>query len=133
MNVGVVGSRSFNDYPLLEKTLNNIIENKEDVTIVSGGARGADTLAERYANENQLELVVFKAEWDKYGKGAGFIRNKVIWDNMDICIAFWDGKSKGTKHSIDVYHNTDILPFILVEYNKKLPIIKSIEDKWNDL
>lgn len=133
MRLAVIGSRDFNDYELLKSEVDKICQQYNITTIVSGGARGADTLAERYANENQLELVVFKAEWDKYGRGAGFIRNKVIWDNMDICIAFWDGKSKGTKHSIDVFMDSDILPFILVEYNKKLPIIKSLEDKWNDL
>ena len=100
MNVGVVGSRSFNDYPLLEKTLNNIIENKEDVTIVSGGASGADSWAEVYSIKHNCQLKVFEAEWDKYGKKAGMIRNKTIVEESDLIVAFWDGQSKGTANTI---------------------------------
>ena len=75
MKLAIVGSRTFNDYD----TLCDFIEENYDVseidTIISGGARGADTLGEKFANDYAKELIVFPAEWKKYGKRAGFIRN----------------------------------------------------------
>lgn len=98
MQVGVIGSRSFNDYNLLEKTLNEL---NSINTIVSGGARGADSLAEVYANSNDIELVVFKPDWS-IGRQAAAIRNLKIVENSDVLVAFWDGSSKGTKMTIDM-------------------------------
>ena len=98
MRVAVIGSRNFSDYELVKKVLDQL-----DFTIlVSGGARGADSLGERYAKENHIETLIFIPEWDKLGKSAGYIRNISIVENSDIIIAFWDGISKGTKHSIDL-------------------------------
>lgn len=99
MKIAVVGSRTFNDYELLRSTLDkyDYIE-----LIISGGAKGADSLAERYALENNIKTLIFKPKWSEYGKRAGYIRNINIIENSDLVIAFWDGKSKGTKHSIDL-------------------------------
>jgi len=98
LKIAVVGSRGFNDYDYMTSILNNI----EDITlIVSGGAPGADRLAEMYADQNNINKLILKADWDKYGKSAGMIRNKDIVDNAEFIIAFWDGVSKGTKNSID--------------------------------
>ena len=66
--------------------------------VVWGGARGADSLAERYAQERGLKMIVFPAQWKKYGRRAGFIRNVNIIRECDVCFAFWDGESHGTKH-----------------------------------
>lgn len=79
---------------------------------MSGGAKGADSLAERFAKENNIETMIFPADWDKYGKNAGYIRNKDIISNSDIVIAFWDGKSKGTKISIDLAKQSSKILFI---------------------
>jgi len=98
MKVAVIGSRNFNDYKLLSETLDII--NDIDL-IVSGGAKGADSLAEEYAFNNNIDTLVFKPDWKKYGRGAGIIRNKTIIENSDIVVAFWDSKSRGTKNSID--------------------------------
>jgi len=101
MNVGVVGSRTFFDYKLMRE----VLDQYEIDLIVSGGAKGADHLAERYAEEEGIEILVINAKWivdGKYLKAAGFIRNRDIVDASDMIIAFWDGKSKGTKHSIDL-------------------------------
>ncbi len=97
MIVAVIGSRSFNDYELLNRTLEgyNISE------IISGGAKGADSLAKEYATEKDIQIIEFLPEYDKYGKGAPLERNKTIVDNSDMVIAFWDGKSRGTKFTID--------------------------------
>jgi hypothetical protein len=100
MKIAIIGSRTFSDYDflcLLMKTINIDIDE-----IVSGGASGVDSLAEHYANENNIPIKIFKAEWNKYGKAAGFIRNKLIIEYADKVIAIWDGKSKGTKNSIDL-------------------------------
>ena len=98
MKLAVVGSRSFNDFNLLHAKLCQIHISE----IVSGGARGADSLGAEFAKENNIKLTVFPAEWDHYGKSAGYIRNKRIIENCDQVIAFWDGNSKGTEHSINL-------------------------------
>ena len=74
----IAGSRTFNNYPLLKKTLDECISNletNEEIQIVSGGARGADKLGEKYAKERGYSLKIFPANWDKYGKRAGYLRN----------------------------------------------------------
>lgn len=102
MKVVIAGSRAFYDYTKLKKVCDHLLQNfkKEDLEIVSGGARGADKLGETYAKERGISLSVFPADWDKYGKRAGFIRNEQMAKYGDILIAFWDGKSSGTKNMI---------------------------------
>lgn len=99
MKVAVVGSRTFNDFALLRKTLDTLYPNIS--LIVSGGAKGADSFAERYAKEEGISTLIFKPDWKTHGKAAGFIRNKDIVEAADMVIAFWDGISKGTKNSMD--------------------------------
>ena len=103
MNIAIIGSRNFTDFELLSSTiLSYISERKVNINaVVSGGAKGADTLAEKFALENHLEITVFKPDWKKFGKRAGFLRNTNIIENADLVFAFWDGKSKGTKDSIE--------------------------------
>jgi len=96
IKVGVVGSRSFSDYEFLKEML----QWHDIKLIVSGGAKGADQLAEKYAAERGIPTRIRKPNWDKHGRGAGFIRNKEIVETSDEIIAFWDGKSRGTKHTI---------------------------------
>lgn len=104
MKLAIVGSRAFSNYGLLEKEVDKFIaENKFVVDlIVSGGAKGPDSYAEIYALRNNIPTKVFIPNWDKLGKSAGYKRNIQIIDNCDAVIAFWDGTSKGTKHSIDI-------------------------------
>lgn len=97
MKVAIIGSRNFDDYDLLTKTLNDFSID----LIVSGGAKGADALAERYALLNNIETLIFKPEYKLYNRGAPLKRNLQIIDASDFVIAFWDGKSRGTKHAID--------------------------------
>ena len=70
------------------------------LVIVHGAARGADSLASAWATRNGVKQDSYPAEWDKHGKAAGFIRNEKMWKVADAGIIFWDGESKGTKHSI---------------------------------
>jgi hypothetical protein len=102
MNLGIIGSRSFNNYNLLKEEVNNFLKKEMVDCIVSGGARGADTLAEKYAKECNIPTLIIRPEWDKYGKKAGYLRNIEIVKNSEVIIAFWDGVSSGTKMSIDL-------------------------------
>lgn len=100
MKVAVVGSRTFHDYNLLKDTLDGL-DFKIDL-IVSGGAKGADSLAEKYASERGITTKIYYANWNLYGKSAGFRRNYDIVKDSDALVAFWDGESVGTKHSINL-------------------------------
>jgi ABC-type enterochelin transport system substrate-binding protein len=102
MKVIIAGGRNFNDYNKLRESCDNILVNQNEVEIVSGTAAGADTLGERYAQEKGYEVKKFPAQWDLYGKSAGYKRNQQMAEYADGLIAFWDGKSKGTKHMIDI-------------------------------
>ena len=100
LKVIVAGGRDFFDYKLLCKKLYIILSKKENVIIVSGEAKGADKLGERYAREHNLAISSFPAIWNQHGSRAGFIRNEEMAKNADACVCFWDGKSVGTKHMI---------------------------------
>lgn len=102
MKVIIAGSRTFNDYNLLKLNCDKTLSLFPEIEIVSGTANGADKLGERYANEKGYTIKQFPAEWDKYGKSAGYKRNEQMAKYSDVLIAFWDGKSKGTKHMIDL-------------------------------
>ena len=100
MKLAIIGSRNFTNYKLLQEILEQY---KPKITlVVSGAAKGADSLGEKWALENNIQTLIFPADWNQYGKRAGFIRNEDIIKNCDCCIAFWDGKSKGTKHSLSL-------------------------------
>lgn len=116
MKIGIVGSRGFSDYALLCQELEFFDLFYGPITqIVSGGAIGADSLGARWAQEKSIELIVYKPDWKKYKKKAGMIRNTDIVKNSDFVFAFWDGKSKGTKDSIDKSKNLNI-PIKVIRY-----------------
>ena len=105
----IAGGRDFNDYGLLLDYM-NLLEpdlaffngaEQTGLEIVSGACRGADALGERFAREFDLQITQFPADWAAYGKSAGPRRNRLMADYADVLVAFWDGKSRGTKHMID--------------------------------
>lgn len=102
MNISIIGSRTFNDYNLVKATVLQHVKHEEIENVVSGGAKGADTLAETFAKEFGISTIIHKPNWSLYGRGAGHIRNKLIIDDSDIVFAFWDGVSKGTLGSIKI-------------------------------
>lgn len=107
LKVIVAGSRDFNDYKKLENILdkfNLLIKNKgyEINQIISGTCKGADLLGERYAKENNIDIVRFPAKWNTYGKKAGYLRNLEMGEYGDILIAFPIGESKGTYNMINI-------------------------------
>ena len=103
----VAGSRTFLDYDLMCRELDNLFwispefENR-DIKIVSGMADGADTLAIRYADEHQLTKILFPANWKSYKRIAGFLRNEDMLSIATHLVVFWDGKSSGTRHMIEI-------------------------------
>ncbi len=109
----VAGSRDFDDYALLSAELDKLLSGKTNITIVSGTARGADRLGERYAAEHNLRIERFPAEWEKYHKGAGPIRNMKMVQSADAVIVFWDNESSGTKNIIECARKQDI-PYRIV-------------------
>lgn len=92
IKLGIIGSRTFNDYELMKKEVSLV--NVE--CIVSGGARGADSLGKRLAEENNIYYLEFLPDYKTHGKKAPFLRNTEIVEASDVIIAFWDGKSTGT-------------------------------------
>lgn len=103
MKIIIAGGRSFKDYELLKRELDEYLGIMPgDHSIISGCARGADSLGEQYAKENNLPLIKMPADWKTHGKSAGYIRNSDMAKIADAVVVFWDGKSKGTKHMIDI-------------------------------
>jgi predicted Rossmann fold nucleotide-binding protein DprA/Smf involved in DNA uptake len=104
VKLGIIGSRLFDDYGFVRsKILENF--NVDDISaVVSGGAKGVDTLGERFADEFDLEKDITKPDWKKHGKGAAFIRNQEIVDNADELIAFPIRESGGTWDTIRKAH-----------------------------
>jgi hypothetical protein len=114
MTVAIVGSRSFDNYSRMRHTLFFLFEGNID-EIVSGGAQGADKLAEQYADEYDIPIRIFAPDWESFGKSAGYIRNKIIVEHADHVVAYWDGKSKGTQHTIEIAQK-ERLPVTIFEF-----------------
>ena len=113
-NVAIVGSRNFNDYKLFCKIVDEYRKNKKIDKIVSGKCpTGADQLAERYAEENNIPTLLFPAEWKKYGDSAGPIRNKIVIDNATDVIAFPSKYGRGTQGTIKLAEKKGIKPTII--------------------
>lgn len=99
MKVAIVGSR---EYARMDKVCDFVRSLPAGTTVVSGGARGVDSVAEEIAIRCGLDVVVFRADWNGLGKRAGFARNKTIVEAADRVVAFWDGVSRGTAHTINL-------------------------------
>lgn len=126
IRVIIAGSRDFADYSTLSNIAEHILRlyvykkgfEPEDIEIISGGAKGADILGERYGYVYGYKTKRFPANWDLYGKSAGYIRNKEMAKyasykkGYGALIAFWDGKSKGTKNMISIAKEYGLKVFI---------------------
>lgn len=104
MRLIIAGSRDFNNYDFLEKEvlkfIKNVREEKEIVEIISGCARGADKLGEIFADKFSLTKHLMPADWKKYGRAAGMIRNEDMAKKGSHCICFWNRESTGTYNMI---------------------------------
>lgn len=116
MRVVIAGSRNFYRYELLkqkcDEVLCDFIIKGQNIEVVSGKARGADELGERYAAERGLSVKPFPADWETYGNLAGIIRNAEMADYADALIAFWDGYSSGTKSMIHLAEKNGLQVFV---------------------
>lgn len=122
----IAGSRDYNDYKQLQQISSILISSQVksetenvDITIISGGARGADTLGERFALENNYKLVRKNADWNKWGKGAGYRRNcdmaiEARQYDKCLCLAFSINNSKGTNHMVNICEKYGV-PCIKIE------------------
>lgn len=112
----IAGSREFNDYELLKESCDFYLSNKLNdpdinVVIISGAARGADHLGEEYARERGLLIKKFPADWDKYGKSAGYIRNTKMASIANAAIVFLisDKECKGSRMMINIARKNNLL------------------------
>lgn len=94
MRVLVCGGRNYFDLKTTYQILDKIHQERKITCVIQGGARGADSLGRRWANETEVMSYEFQADWDKYGKKAGYIRNKQMLDEgkPDLVIAFPGGR-----------------------------------------
>ena len=107
MKVMIIGSRGIRDFDLTPYVP------KETEVIISGGARGMDTVAEQYADQHGIQKQIFLPEYEKYGRSAPLRRNDEMVARADLVIAVWDGVSRGTKYTIDRAKEKNI-PVILI-------------------
>lgn len=115
MKTIIAGSRTITNYKLVVKIIKELSKQNPSLKInevVSGGARGVDKLGEQLAKEYNRKLTIFPAEWDRLGRGAGYIRNIQMADYADTLIAIWDGKSNGTRHMIDIARKKGLKVFV---------------------
>ena len=112
MKIAIIGSRETGNINF-ELLLENHLDVNVNDTIISGGARGIDTLAAQYARKRGMKLLEFRPDYATFGRGATFIRNRLIVDMADVVVAFWDGSSRGTKYTID-YAKKKFVPIILI-------------------
>jgi hypothetical protein len=116
----IAGGRDFDDYVYMSTKLNELFNdpntfNNKAIKVISGMAKGADTLGIRYADEHKLTKILFPANWKEYPRIAGFLRNNDMLSVATHLIAFWDGKSNGTKHMIEIAQMKGI-PVWVFEY-----------------
>jgi len=109
VKVIIAGSRTGFTYSCVEAAM--AVFGPTPTEIVSGHARGVDTLGEAYARTEGLALTVFPANWD-YGRGAGFLRNQDMAEYADALVALWDGKSRGTQHMINTARDYNLIVYV---------------------
>lgn len=118
MKLIVAGGRDFTDTNRMIAELQKLVESGEitdSPELVCGMARGADMLAYSLWANNKMPIHNFPANWDKYGKSAGYRRNQEMGEFADAAVCFWDGNSKGTKHMIDIMQKLN-KPVYIVRY-----------------
>ena len=123
MRIVIAGCRDYCNYDEAKKYIDiclSTLEEKDDIIIVSGCANGADSIGEIYAREKGYSVEKYPPDWKRYGKGAGLIRNKKMVDICDRIICFWDGKSRGTRSTIE-YANICNKPVEIINISKRKP------------
>jgi len=110
MKVIIAGSRSITEY---REVVRVIAEAGMDITeVVSGTCNGPDKLGEQWAEEHNVPVKRFPAQWETHKRRAGFIRNSIMAKYADGLIALWDGQSHGTSHMIDVAQKAGLTVYV---------------------
>lgn len=110
MRVIVAGSREVTDFTTVQAAITS--SGFQPTVILSGTAKGVDQLGEKYATLNNIKIERYPAQWDSFGKSAGYRRNIEMSENADALVAVWDGKSKGTKHMIDIANRNGLFVYV---------------------
>ncbi len=110
----VCGSRRINDEKYIFRVLDEFRKHVNITAFVSGTAKGPDSIVIEYGKSRCVEVLLYPADWKHFGRSAGIIRNVEMSKIADIALAFWDGKSAGTKHMIETMRKA----------NKPVKIIK---------
>ena len=97
----VFGSRTFDDHDLLCRVLDDLYPVRVGIIVIEGEAPGADRMSKRWANARGIDVLPMPADWSRQGGVAGFLRNSLMVDHCNEAVGFWDGKSRGTKDTID--------------------------------
>ena len=113
----IAGGRDFTDYRLLCQKCDIFFRDKTPTAIISGMARGADSLGVQYAQEHGIHVMQFPADWAGLGKRAGMVRNLQMLDVADAVVAFWNGVSRGTGHMVSEAQKRG-LPLRVVKYRE---------------
>jgi hypothetical protein len=112
-NIIIAGGRNFTGSLLLENEMHKILAFGKkygyEFTVISGNAKGADSLGIRFAERNNLPFRIFAPDWQKYNRSAGIVRNIEMANVADFCLCFWDGKSPGTNHMRKICKQKNIL------------------------
>lgn len=137
LRIIIAGSRNFDDYEILKTEVVNIVKYfnrpRKYIKIISGGAKGADKLGEKFAEEYQMQVKRFIPDWDGLGRRAGVIRNDemaryAVADNSKgMLIAFWDGESRGTMHMINLAKKHGLMVHI-IKFKRDSDVISLMKD-----
>ena len=120
----IAGTRTFDDYALLRKTMCNLFGQvpPSQIEVISGHClTGADHYGEVFARRNGTQLTLFPADWKKYGKAAGPVRNRQMAEYAapdGYCVIFWDGKSRGSRNMIAEAKKAGVKTVIVMYENK---------------
>lgn len=131
MNIIIAGSRDFENYQVMHDVLYPLFDRfglliPGETTIVSGTAKGADRLGERFAKDNELNCIKMPADWDRFGKGAGYRRNAEMAEIADIVICFTNG-SKGTQHMINIAKEKE-LTLIVYDFEGEMKEVYNVHE-----
>jgi hypothetical protein len=119
----IAGGRDFTDFSMMCKIMDNLLSAKKidhKIVIVSGNARGADLLGEKYASLRKYSIAEYPAQWDLHGRSAGYRRNEEMSRQSDAAVVFWDGMSRGSEHMVNISKASG-KPYKVVEYNMAIP------------
>lgn len=106
MRILACGSLDWTDWRTVRQALTDVSADAEDrgepITLIHGGARGADAMADAFAHRRWWEVEVYPANWARWPGVAGHIRNQAMVDSgADVCVAFWKDRSRGTASTIE--------------------------------